>query len=251
MGTKSTSAARAAVHPSAITSPTPTLLRTAAMTATANEAGAAMRMIVRLTVRGTSTATRPTPHANQHSVAAVICTGVLAELSACATAGPTVAGKATQPTRRAVNIPGMLPGDGRPTGNRAASTRAARRDRRTQPALPRRRRPDHLRRRVRRARPGVARHRIGVPRARHTRFADAEGRRAGIDAVLRGATPVADDVARQRVLLRGVARVGQAHRTPARVRGRSGRLHVRAQDRRVRHLADLRERTLRARRDAR
>ena len=108
------------------------------------------------------------------------------------------------------------PAHGRP-GHRAAGRGAADGDHRAQPALPRARRPDHQRRRVRRAGPGAAGHRGGVPGAHHPRLADAQVGGAPVTPVRPGRAPGADDEPRQR--LRG-GRAAGLGRAPAPAPGR-------------------------------
>ena len=69
----------------------------------AKAAGAPMRSAVRLTVRGTSTATATPPHTSHARTDATICTGVLASRSPWANAGPAVSGRTNQAIRTASN----------------------------------------------------------------------------------------------------------------------------------------------------
>ena len=111
-------------------------------------------------------------------------------------------------------------------------------------ALPRARRPRDLRRRVRRARPRAAGPRGGSTPSCVTPDSPTQQVGGGAVAAVRpGRAPRADDVARQRLLLRRAGGLGQAH--GALHRGRR-RLRVRAEDRRRRHVAPLRGRPLRA-----
>ena len=110
-------------------------------------------------------------------------------------------GAIPSPSRRRCDRRGCLP-----------HRRLAGRDRGAQPELLRRRRPDHLGRRLRRPGPGAAGARGRVPRADHPGIAHAEGRRRSGRPVRRGRAPGADDVARQRLQPRRAPRLGQAGR---------------------------------------
>ena len=118
---------------------------------------------------------------------------------------------------------------------------------RGEPSLLRARRADLVGRRIR---PALSRARAaggGAPRAAHRRFAHPAGGSAAEREVRQGAAPPADDVPGQRHDRRGAGRVRRARPPPA--RRRSGHLRLRAQARRPRGDAHVRERPLRPRRD--
>ena len=99
---------------------------------------------------------------------------------------------------------------GRAPGDRRA-------DRGRPVALLRARRPDPVRRRLRRPAAAAAGARGGVARAAHARLADPEGRRRGLHGVHRRRPPAADGEPRQRVQRRGAPVVVR----PARARRRA------------------------------
>ena len=90
-----------------------------------------------------------------------------------------------------------------------------------------------------------------LPEARDpARLADAARRRAAVGQVPQGRAPRADGLARQGDDRRGAGQVRRRRAQAARPR-RAGRVRDRAEDRRPRDQPHLRERDLRARRDAR
>ena len=164
--------------------------------------------------------------------------------------------------RRARRVgPGRPPRAPRRRRSRPHEHRSSRARRRAQApsrvpqrALLRQGRPRDRGRRVRRSDQRASRARGGAPGAADARVADAARRRQAALALRGGRAPRADALARERALRGGHARVGEADREPAqalRHHGCRDLVRHRAEDRRARHLADLRERQVHPRGDAR
>jgi hypothetical protein len=136
-----------------------------------------------------------------------------------------------------------------PAGRGPAPRRgAARRHRPPRLPLPCAGQPRDRRRGVRRAPARAARSRGAVPRAGDRRQPDPARGRQAEPPVRARAPPCTDAVPGQRLLARRAGRLGRARRARRR---RSRALRVRAQDRRHRGLADLRQRGLHRGRDPR
>ena len=131
---------------------------------------------------------------------------VHADVFGCGRSCPEVAGPVAMRARqdRAMSDdPEAAPAEAR---ERAPG--AERADRGGPLALLRARRPDPLRRRLRRPAARARGARGAVPRAAHARLADPEGRRRGLDRVHRGRPPAPDGEPRQRVHLRASSSPG-------------------------------------------
>ena len=118
-----------------------------------------------------------------------------------------------------------------------------------QRALLRKGRPRDRGRRVRRPDRRASRARGRAPRASDARVAHPASRRHAALALRGGRAPRADALARERPLRRGHARLGEPHREPPQaLRHHRGRdlVRDRAEDRRPRDLAHLRERQARS-----